>query len=532
MEARTDHQQPSGDPSPGQPRWVLLQGNMICEDPAARATTPIASDDLDAETVADALTSGGRNVRVSLHLTAPPAVSRLRVDIPGLPEGTQLLAQIIAAHADSVLIEIETSRPGRFDTHKRDSLDYFVYNAGDAAADPSRPPSLSLLPPYHKGSPRWKRLMPVETNALLRRGDEDLLVARLTLDGTEGEAPLEAELCLLRSGEWEWEPKHLPVLHGDGKRKEVSFWETDAVIPVGDRFLYWVDYYRGIIFSDAWEETPQLRYVSLPVEPLERRPRDHDSGSSYRGVSATNGGGAVSFVEVFLRCCCGCPGATFCSRSRYAFNITTWTLRMDDDMVRWDKVSVVDSDELWSLPGYSGVVPRITPEYPIVILDDPDILCFMVRKLPYHMEDVDGDHAIRMIEVDTNRMELRSIVCYDEHDNDFCSPPEFIPCVISRYFDASSRSWGPPAKLHDHEQAPTTVAATVKLDSSDNKAAMASPGEMLATLREIGDLERDDMLRTYSVLVCDGSQFKFRSLLALPNDMRKDYCLLLMQNRL
>ncbi|XP_020151365.2 uncharacterized protein [Aegilops tauschii subsp. strangulata] len=532
MEARTDRQPPSGDPPPGQPRWVLLQGNMICEDPAARATTPIASDDLDAETVADALTSGGRNVRVSFHLAAPPAVSRLRVDIPGLPDGTQLLAEIIAANADSVLIEVETSRPGRFDTDKRDSLDYFVYNAGAAAADPSRPPSLSLLPPYHKGSPRWKRLMPAETTGLLRRGDEDLLVARLTLNGTEGEAPLEAELCLLRSGEWEWKLKRLPVLHGDGKRKEVSFWETDAVIPVGDRFLYWVDYYRGIIFSDAWEETPQLRYVSLPVEPLESRPDDHDGGSSYRGVCATDGGGAVSFVEVFPRCCCGCPGATFCSRSRYAFNITTWALRMDDDLATWDKVGVVDSDELWSLPGYSGVVPRITPEYPIVSLDDPDVLCFMVHKLPYHMEDVDGDHAIRMIEVDTNRMELRSVVCYDEHDDGFCSPPEFFPCMISRYFDASSRSCRPPAKLH--EQAPMAAAATIinELNSSDNKAAMASPGEMLATLREIGDLERDDMLRTYSVLVCDGSQFKFRSLLALPKDMRKDYCLLLMENRL
>uniref|UniRef100_A0A453QKM0 DUF1618 domain-containing protein n=1 Tax=Aegilops tauschii subsp. strangulata TaxID=200361 RepID=A0A453QKM0_AEGTS len=234
--------------------------------------------------------------------------------------------------------------------------------------------------------------------------------------------------------------------------------------------------------------------------------------------------------EVCPRCCCGSPGATFCSRSRYAFNITTWTLRMDDDMATWDKVSMVDSDELWSLPGYGGV-PRIRPEYPIVSLDDPDVLCFMVRKIGYHMEDVDGDHAIRMIEVDTKRMELRSVVCYDDNNN-FCSPPEFIPGVISQYLDASSRNSRPPAKRH--EQAPTTAAATIinELNSSDNKAAMASPGEMLATLREIGDLASDDMLRTYSVLACDVSQFKFKLLLALPKDMRKGYCLLLLENRL
>ena len=61
---------------------------------------------------------------------------------------------------------------------------------------------------------------------------------------------------------------------------------------------------------------------------------------------------------------------------------------------------------------------------------------------------------------------------------------------------------------------------------------MASPGEILAALREIGDLASDDMLRTYSVLACDVSQFKFKLLLALPKDMRKGYCLLLLENRL
>ncbi|VAH98444.1 unnamed protein product [Triticum turgidum subsp. durum] len=539
METRTDHQPPSGDPSPGRPRWVLLErrGNlrdaddaddMLCEDPDAIATpsedrpdaiAAPSEDHPDAETVAEALASGGRLVRVSFRFAAPPAVSRLRVDSPGLPEGTQIHVQIIAAHGDSVLMEIKISRRGlSWSIDERDSSDYFVYNAGDAAADPPRPPSLSLLPPWREGAPLRKRYMPAASTALLRRGDEDLLVAQLTLWGTEGEAPLEAELCLLRSGRWDCELKRLLVLHGDSKRQELSFWQTDAVIPVGDRFLYWVDYYRGVIFLDAWEETPQLRYVSLPMEPRLKR-RQHSGGSSNRHMCIlSDGGGSVRFVQVLPRCCCGCPGATFCSRSRYAFNITTWTLRMDD-MTTWDKVGVVDSDELWSLPGYGGVVPRIRPQYPIVSLDDPDVLCFMVHKFPYHMEDVDGDHTIRLIEVDTKRMELRSVFCY----GDFCSSPDFIPCMISQYF-ARSR---PPAKRH--EQVPTAVATTaVKL----NLSAMASPGEMLATLREIGDLTPDDMLRMYSILSCDGSQLKFRLLLALPKDMRKDYCLVLMETRL
>ncbi|KAI4971921.1 hypothetical protein ZWY2020_002835 [Hordeum vulgare] len=139
----------------------------------------------------------------------------------------------------------------------------------------------------------------------------------------------------------------------------------------------------------------------------------------------------------------------------------------------------------------------------MVSLDDQNVLCFMVHKIRYLMEDVDGDHVIRMIEVDTKRMELRSVICYDDGDDDFCSP-RVHSCVISRYLDPSSRSSPSPSKRH--EQAPTAAAATVYLKtSSDNKAAMASPGEMLATLRDIGDLAHDDMLRTYSVLAVMGA---------------------------
>jgi hypothetical protein len=320
---------------------------------------------------------------------------------------------------------------------------------------------------------------------------------------------------MLRSGEREWELQRLPIIHDEGKLQEISCWDTDKAIPIGNRFLFWVDYYRGIIYSDVWEETPQLRYMSLPVKPdLSRYHKHGRHGSSYRSVGATHNGDAVRFVEVFARCCCGCRGTTFCARSRYAFNITTWALRMDD-MRTWDKIGMVDCDELWSLPGYHGVVPRIRPEYPTVSPEDPDVLCFIVRN---HMEDVDGDLAVWLIEFDTRLLELRSVLRYD-HDS--CYTPDFIISAVSRYFDASSSSRTPANKRHEQ------AARPIKL-SLPEVAAKASPGEMLMALREIHDLARDDMLTTYGVLVCDESQFKFRALLALPMDMRRDYCLLLM----
>uniref|UniRef100_A0A0E0MD11 Uncharacterized protein n=1 Tax=Oryza punctata TaxID=4537 RepID=A0A0E0MD11_ORYPU len=39
--------------------------------------------------------------------------------------------------------------------------------------------------------------------------------------------------------------------------------------------------------------------------------------------------------------------------------------------------AMVDATELWSLDAYAGV-PRINPQFPIVNMDDPDIICFQV----------------------------------------------------------------------------------------------------------------------------------------------------------
>jgi hypothetical protein len=328
--------------------------------------------------------------------------------------------------------------------------------------------------------------------------------------------PVVAELCLLRSGhDWQWELKRqLPIIHDDSKRHEVSCWNTDKVIPVGDRFLLWVDYFRGIILSDVWHDTPELRYVSLPVEADPWRSNNR-SGKFCRSVCATEGGHAVRFVEVSSRCCCSCPSATVCKVSRNAFTITTWELRMED-MTTWDKVGLADCDEIWSLPSYHDDVPRVRARYPIVSLDDPDILYFVVRKNMYQ-SDVDGDLGTWVIELDTRRMELRSIQ-YD--DRAFSFAPCFIPSIVSQYFDASSRN-RTPARRKDIGLEAWARPSKLTLPR------VASPQLMLETLREIPNLARDDMLKTYGVLVWDESQFKFRTLLALPMYMRKDYCLLI-----
>jgi hypothetical protein len=140
----------------------------------------------------------------------------------------------------------------------------------------------------------------------------------------------------------------------------------------------------------------------------------------------------------------------------------------------------------------------------------------MVRKTCYD-KGVDGDLGTRLIELDTRRMELRSTYYYEPEFYFFF---HFVASTVSQYFDASSPSHT-PARLIDADL--EVPARPLKLSFPK----VASLEEMLATLQEVPDLALDDTMKSYGVLASDKSQFKYRSLLALPMDMRKDFCLLI-----
>jgi hypothetical protein len=138
-----------------------------------------------------------------------------------------------------------------------------------------------------------------------------------------------------------------------------SGWSIDAVIPVGDRFLYWIDLSRGIVFSDVTAASPELRYVPLPADPLlsfsdEYDPTRMRCPAISQSVCVTGGGSAVKFVRVSPR-----PRSIFtaCLHSRLAFSVTTWTLRLRTDGMSWED-GVLDSDELWAA-GVPRSVARI-----------------------------------------------------------------------------------------------------------------------------------------------------------------------------
>ncbi|KAF7044138.1 hypothetical protein CFC21_053404 [Triticum aestivum] len=74
-----------------------------------------------------------------------------------------------------------------------------------------------------------------------------------------------------------------------------------------------------------------------------------------------------------------------------------------------------------------------------------------------------------------------------------------------------------------------TVQASLRPAEPVQVPKATSPAEILEALREIPDLARADLLRAYSSLIRDDRQF--RSLVALPMDMRKDWLLMEVGNK-
>ncbi|CAO2145759.1 unnamed protein product [Urochloa humidicola] len=512
------------------PPWVLLEH---CGDDDGVGSFSGA----DATTLVTARTSTGHRIGVSLRLAAPLATSSICVHFPRGVKNTN--SSVLAAHGDSVLICVYFSEG--YDSEK--AADYFVYNAGTAAADPPRPPSLSLLPQSYLTKEELENLhigpipgtvrrwLDRDGTGLLRRGDDEMVVAELKIVGDTPELN-EAKLILLRSGLWNWSIERPAVIHSDRKDNLLSSWTAHTVLPVGDEWLCWVDLYDGLLFCNVFDEVPVLQHVPVPEEAVDLEPVT-GSGSD-RGVCVTSNG-KVKFVGTFPRCCCGGTGSTHCKRSLHAYTINIWTLRIDG-MV-WEKDGMVDSSELWALSAYGGI-PRVPPVRPILSLDDPHKLCFIVCEW-YHVRD-GGDETTWLIFVDTRKKALLSVSCHTGGPW-ITIYGELLPSKISCYFGSIPRisngasSWTeghmdfiPSSPIVVIEEVLTNDAGNSAWSScklSDEPALQGS--EFLEAFLEISryGFNRDYILKAYSILSDDNGR-RFRSLLGLPKNLRKDWLLM------
>lgn len=109
--------------------------------------------------------------------------------------------------------------------------------------------------------------------------------------------------------------------------------------------------------------------------------------------------------------------------------------------------------------------------------------------------------------------------CAGLHDG-FDNRP--VGCRCAPLEEDEEHTWR-QSNNEDHEQGAPGSAAT-------NGKEPAHPGEIFEALRAIPSMARTDLLRAYSMLIHDDR--RFRSLVALPMEMRKDWLLMELENQL
>jgi hypothetical protein len=82
-------------------------------------------------------------------------------------------------------------------------------------------------------------------------------------------------------------------------------------------------------------------------------------------------------------------------------------LSMDVELpLTWVKDGEIDCEEVWTLPGYEGL-PRANLECPVVSLDNPDVVCFLVSNRYFATYE---DRKVWMIQLTIKTKTLLSVV--------------------------------------------------------------------------------------------------------------------------
>ncbi|TVU00907.1 hypothetical protein EJB05_53638, partial [Eragrostis curvula] len=514
---------PSPTVSSNYPRSVLLH---FYSEPEADNETASCRALADPRTTAAARSTMGHPFRVSFNFAPPPEVSLI---IAGFPDGAEKHGKpvVLAAHGDSVL----------FRMYFTDCLvDHFVYNAGGPS---TRPPTVSLLPPYYLTGEELEkhfkytsycrcegpvhRSLDADATGLLRHREDEFVVAELKMVVVSTDTPKKKvpELLLLRSGEWSVQ-RPMVVNHAADEtdmEELLSSWKTRCVLPLADGLLCWYDVSDGLLFCNVLDEVPELRYVPLPVNPY------------CSNVSVTAGGGALKLVNICPRCCCGGKGATRCDRSRHAYTIHTWILRIQD--MAWEMDGMVDSTEIWALDAYKGI-PRVHPFCPYASLDEPHIICFVVCEI-YVVNG--GDTKEWLVMLDLRRKRILSACrcrnrCYGHHYGKNIFPSRISDCfnpLPSSRTTNSTCCASSKTENHGDMVAPPVEESRGNNDGSIREStesavdAAMQLSEILATFQEIPNYH--DVLKAINIL-SHGQGRRIKALLELPISLRRDWLLM------
>ncbi|KQK23384.1 uncharacterized protein LOC100834379 isoform X2 [Brachypodium distachyon] len=249
------------------PAWILLEPLGYVADRTNAST-------------AEASSSTGHTVHVTICVTDPLGVSYVCVHCPGLKESDfSGRPSVVCSEKDFLLLSISfKSAP-----HAREGLDeYFVYKAG-----PGRP-SLRLLPgPY-------PHVLTCSDVGLLPRDDGDhfvLATPSFTMDRWV------YDLHLFSSMTWTWSTKvAFADISSDVRAKVSTIIRTSKVIQLGGGTLGWVDLWRGILVCNVLDENPVLRYITFPMLMPGHREAAKTSPWSIRSVACSNG--LIKLIEI------------------------------------------------------------------------------------------------------------------------------------------------------------------------------------------------------------------------------------------
>lgn len=357
------------------PSWVILDQNIFRKAASSfRHGKPTSAKTCD---------SNGDVVRVSFSLRPPPGASRLCVH---LPKGRKLSGHdtVVATHGNAVLFRLKINFDGL--PSSCPAIDHFIYWASPHGA------KISLLPRWYSTEEEiaaaevgsWRRnprmTLGRRGTGLLNCDEEDFVVAELHLDLDrleELDAPLEAQLLRLHSsaeriaaGAGEWEVKHARARGGKAKFGDLHcWWEAGMVIPYTS-YLCWIDYTRGIIFCDVNHPSPDLQYVSFPVDHIPvgyPDPFSRGFPQASRAVCVTKNE-TLKFVNIAR----SEPGSSF--------TITISTLHESYNDMRWVTDTTIQAANLWDMEGYDDQLPRVVPQFPLVSMDDPNIMYFVLKE--------------------------------------------------------------------------------------------------------------------------------------------------------
>jgi len=449
------------------PDWVMLDrdGRTICHDDDATAAQEAVKN---KSTAVEVHTASGHSGYFSFHLVDPPQVSYL--DLHWRSVFPPAYPSVLAADENLVLLRIAI--PNQPNYYKAPE-DLFVYEAGPS-------PSLVRLPLYTSSARGLvgRKVFLVDNLAIgiLQRADHylvaDLIISAAAREGCHSNGdkgnndPMIAKLCVYYSKKKQWEVRTKKV----NNSKFPIIWSTDNVLPFDGRFLCWVDYFRGVLLCDfSNRRDPMIHFVPFPGKK-QYSDKVHTSKcypDRFRSVSISQG--IMCFVhidndwheKVYMdenwddECNEGVQsgskmddecneGVRPSSKIDDEFNvgvqsgpkITIWTLKSD---FNWEVHCEIDLGYLWRQTDYKKLgIPSCLPEFPIINLDDPDILYCLLREKEFggtawmikiNMKDKKVKLARKYV---NENLSYIADMYVEAHRNSFSNAP-LLATVFSKY---------------------------------------------------------------------------------------------------